>query len=307
MTFLFILERIISLYFVVFLGYIGGKKLSIRKEELATLVVYLLTPLVVFSAIARAKLDLTHVLLPVLFLVLSVGLCLVGYKVASIWFDSPSKNILAFSAGQANSGYFAIPVGMAIFGEDSFSTIVFCSFGFILCEITIGYYLVARSNYSARNSLIKMIKMPAVYGFLFGIIANVFGLRWGNAVQETFINLRSTYSVLGMMIIGLAVANLTSWKPDIRFTSFALFMKYLVWPILIFMIIKCDTATIQIFDPLTRRIVFFMSTIPLAANSVAFATLLNAEPEKTAIAVLFSTLLALVIVPLLNGLALNWL
>jgi len=306
MTFLSILERIIPLYFVVVLGYIAGKKIGIRKENLAPLVVYLLTPLVVFSAVARVKFDLAHALLPMMFLIISAGLCLVGYKLASIWFESPSKNILAFSAGNGNSGYFAIPIGMSIFGQDSFPVIVLCSLGFILSEATVGFYLLARGHYSVRNSVIRVLKLPSAYGFLLGVAANLFGLTWADSVQEMFLNLRGAYSVLGMMIIGLAVADLKSWKVDWRFAGFALSMKYIAWPVLVFLIIECDAATFQFFDPLMRRIVFFMSTVPLAANSVAFATLLKSEPEKTALAVLISTLLALLIVPLLNGLYTAW-
>ena len=301
-----IAERIIPLYFVVLLGYIGSKKIGIQKENLAPLAVYLLTPLVVFSAVARAKFDLSFALLPPFFFFISVLFSISGYLIASIWFDSPAKNILAYSAGQGNSGYFAIPIGMSIFGTESLSAIVLCSLGFILCETTVGFYLVARGHYSVRQSLYRVFKLPAIYGFFLGLIINQLHISWGDNVQDMFSNIRGAYSVIGMMIIGLAVADLPAWKVDLGFTGFALIMKHICWPVLIFALLKCDEGTLNLCTPLTRRLIFFMSTVPLAANSVAFSTLLHAEPGKTAVAVLISTLAALVIVPLLNGLAASW-
>lgn len=44
-----------------------------------------------------------------------------------------------------------------------------------------------------------------------------------------------------------------------------------------------------------------ISIVPLAANSVAIASILKAHPEKVATTVLVSTLIALVYVPVMAG------
>jgi hypothetical protein len=42
--------------------------------------------------------------------------------------------------------------------------------------------------------------------------------------------------------------------------------------------------------------------LPLAANTVALATLHRAEPDKASVAVLVSTLLALIVIPVFGSL-----
>lgn len=51
------------------------------------------------------------------------------------------------------------------------------------------------------------------------------------------------------------------------------------------------------------QIAFIESIVPLAANVVAIATLVDAEPEKAAFAVLLSTIFSLIFIPVMVFLA----
>ena len=61
-------------------------------------------------------------------------------------------------------------------------------------------------------------------------------------------------------------------------------------------------ADINLFRLLNRdiyQIMFLLSLSPLAANTVSFATILKVQPQKAAIAVLLSTIFALIYIPLM--------
>ena len=53
------------------------------------------------------------------------------------------------------------------------------------------------------------------------------------------------------------------------------------------------------FDSLGRTVLWVLAIVPLAANTVAFASEMNLHPEKTATAVVISTVLAVFTVPLI--------
>ena len=101
-----------------------------------------------------------------------------------------------------------------------------------------------------------------------------------------------------MMLIGFGVASLKHLKFDFKYLSLALVAKFVVWPLVIFCLLTMDKNYLHFIDPTLYRQLFFFSSIPMAANTVAVATELKTEPEKAALAVLVSTLLALISVPL---------
>jgi malate permease and related proteins len=181
------------------------------------------------------------------------------------------------------------------------SPIVLSSFGFILYENTLGFYITARGNYSGRESFAKVLRLPAVYAFVLGLVLSAASVQLQGSWLELFTNIRGAYSVLGMMMIGLGIADLNRFYIDLPFTLFACFYKFLVWPVIVGLLLWCDLHWTSVLSQDLRHVVFFMSTLPLAANIVPIASLLETEPERAAVAVLLSTLLAVIVVPVLNG------
>ena len=62
-------------------------------------------------------------------------------------------------------------------------------------------------------------------------------------------------------------------------------------------LISLDFYIFKIYDYEIYRAFILLSIVPIAANTVIFATVLNVYPEKVSSAVLFSTIFALVYVP----------
>ncbi|HQH27364.1 MAG TPA: AEC family transporter [Oligoflexia bacterium] len=294
-------EKVLAPYLLVAAGFAAGKILGLRKEAVAPLLIYFLTPVVVFAAVLRAPLEVRYIGLPAFFYLLCALVCWISFKLAQRPFGSPRSNLLGFACADANSGYFGIPVGIALFGENALSAIVLSSFGFILYENTIGFYLTARGKHTAQESLIKVLRLPSVYAFILGLVLNIFSLELHGPWLDLCTNIRGAYSVLGMMMIGLAIADLEKFSIDLPFLSYAFAFKFIFWPLLVGLVLVLDAQTASVFSLELRRVVFFMSTLPLAANVVAIAALLKVEPERAAVAVLASTLLALLTVPLTNA------
>jgi malate permease and related proteins len=294
------LQRLLPLYLLVLAGYMAGRYLRVRKDDFAALLIYFLLPVVVFFAILRAKLELQYLVLPLLFWAVCSVICLVSLFLAGPFYKSPAKNILAMASGNANSGYFGIPVGMALFGEQALSAIVLSSFGFTLYENTVGFYVSARGRHSHSESLSKVLRLPALYAFLAGLLANLAGLSF-DPLTDLSVNIRGAYSVLGMMMIGLAIAEQPGFKADLGFAGFACSMKFVAWPLLVALVLFLDNRYFGVFDHDISQVVFFMATLPIAANTVAIAALLKTEPERAAVTVLIITLIALFAVPFCNG------
>ena len=283
-------------------GFIAGRWIGVRGEAIAPLLIYLVTPCVVFGALLRAPLSLSTLLLPGIICVLSFAVSLLTLMLARPWVPSPGSNVIAFAAGNANSGYFAIPVGIALFGEGAMPLIVLSGFGFLLFENTLGIFVLALGKFSAREAGLRVLKLPVLYAFALGLSAHALGLELSPRAADFHLMLRHTYSVLGMMLLGLGLAAMKDLRLDLLFISATLFAKHLLWPCAALLLLWAEHSFLGALTPEERKITLYMSVLPLAANTVAWATLLKAEPEKASCAVLLSTLfapLSLMLLPVL--------
>ena len=298
-VFLTLILKIIPLYLIILLGFIAGKYLNAKKETLASLLIYIIAPIIVFNGVLTTKISVSALSLPVVFYVLACLTCFIFYKIAGyIWKDS-TKNILGFTAGTGNTGYFGLPVAYAIFSQDLIGLVILSLLGFILYENSLGFFITARGHHSTKESLMKVLKLPTIYAFFLGLLVNLSGIQFGQVYVDTIAGFRGAYTVLGMMIIGLGLARISVYKFDFKFTGLAFFAKFIWWPLLVLGVIFIDSLFFNLYDASIHKVMILMSIVPLAANTVAFATELKAQPEKASLAVLLSTLFALFYIPLI--------
>lgn len=296
-----LIERLLPLYALILIGFIAGRLLDLHRESIARLIIYVIMPVVVLFATATTELSLSNLSLPIVFFLVGTGLSFLAFGLTRhLWPDS-TPNVLAFAAGTANTGYFGIPVALAVFGSWSTGLVIFANLGLVLFENGVGFYHLARSHYSLHDALRKLRGLPALYAFGFGILVNLTHLPIPQPVAGLAIMFRDAYSLLGMMVIGLGLSATRRFAFDWRFISLALLAKFALWPLIISGLLWADRLWVHLLTPQAATIMAFMSFMPLAANTVVFATELRAQPEKAALAVLVSTLLALVAVPLAAG------
>ncbi|RYE12922.1 MAG: permease, partial [Rickettsiales bacterium] len=81
-----------------------------------------------------------------------------------------------------------------------------------------------------------------------------------------------------------------------------LFARFIIWPIIMFTIIYFDRNYTKIYDQNIYNILIILSIVPLAANTVVIASIMNIHPDKAACAVVSSMIVALFYMPLIISL-----
>jgi malate permease and related proteins len=282
---------------VILLGYVAGKKLHAQRETLASIAIYILTPVVIFDGVVTTALTPSALSLPVVFFLSCCLMCVIFYLLASLFWKDAHRNILAFTAGSGNTGYFGLPVALALFGPDRLGPIVLSILGFVLYENSVGFFVTARGHHTIDESIGKVLRLPSLYAFAIGVVVNLLGSPLGESYAAMAQNFRGAYSVIGMMLIGLGIAAMPRFSVDLRFISIAFLAKFVAWPLWIAAILLLDQSAFHFYDPSLTQPMLLMAIVPLAANTVALATELRTEPEKAAMTVLLSTLVALVYIP----------
>ncbi len=301
-----LLIKLLPLYLIIFLGYVAARVLKLGHDAISRLLLYVIAPGVVFSGLYKMDFRVQLLLLPGIFFVLSAGISFLFFYVGkAIWKDDATKNILALAAGTGNTGYFGLPVVFAFFGEQALGLAVFVQIGMTLYEMTLGFYITARGAYSISESMRRVARLPILYAFLLGLLFNLLSIDLGEIADSMAVYFRSGYTLLGMMIIGMGIANVRVSSIDLRFIGLALLARSIVWPVMIALIIVLDIHVLMMFSSLIHKVMAVMAVVPLAANLVVFASELQVYPDKAAMAVTISTALALLYIPLLLPLVLS--
>lgn len=298
-VFLSLFTRLIPLLTLVVFGFIAGRYLKVHRESIAKLLIYLVAPVVFFSSVSQIELRPEYLFVPVMFYGLGCAICWLYLRIGGKVFGEAGalKNLAAFSMGTANTGYFGLPVAMMLFGPDIAGVAILFFVGSTIFENSYGFYVLARGQYTPWEALQRLTKLPGIYALAAGVALNPLHLKFTGVWADMAGFFRGTYSVLGMMMVGLGVAEVREWKIDGKLIATLFSGKFLVWPAVVIALVSIDAAHFRFYDARSHQLMILLSACPLAANTVAFSILLKTEPEKAAVAVLLSTLFALAFIP----------
>lgn len=298
-VFLPLVEKLIPLYILIALGYICGKKLDVQGKNLASVAFYVVVPFVVFGGVAHTVITPSVLLFPVIVFIISTILCLTTYKLSGFLWDDSTRNIVSFSSGSGNTGYFGLPVALALFGTQGAGVYIVGFLGIVLYENTVGFFITAKGNHTWQECVAKIYKLPSLYAFIIGLIVSIGQIPIPDAIEDTIGYMRGAYTVMGMMIIGLGLSVVESFKIEWKFIGTMFGVKFIIWPLVALGVIWLDRTWLHLLSEQIYPPLILMSIVPIAANTVVLATLLNVQPSKAATAVLFSTLFAAVYVPVM--------
>lgn len=291
--------KVIPLYLNLLLGFLAGKFLNASRDTVAKLMFFMINPIVIFNGVINTKINNSILFLPLVTFVIGSSLCFLFYRLSGrLWQDSV-RNLVAFSSGTGNTGYFGLPLALLLFSDQGEGVYIMAILGLTLYENSLGYYMIARGTHSAAECCIKLVKLPSLYAFIGGLAFNLLKIPIPEVFIEFMKHIKGTYTVLGMMIIGLGLAGLTQFKLDVKFIGLTFLAKFIAWPAAIILIVFADIYLFGFFSPDIYRALMLIAIVPLAANTVILASLLQIHPEKAATAVLLSTLLALIYVPIM--------
>ncbi len=288
-----------GLYLCIGLGYYAARHLEVQGRGISSLLFYIIVPLVFMHGISKVQIQVHYLLLPACIFLVSCTLCLTNFALAKRVFTGKTPNILALASGNANMGYFGIPIALMLFEPEYVGIYMMTIIGIMLYETTLGYYITTKGDFSTAEAFKRMLKLPMLHGALIGVLLSVFNIAIPEFLEGFFVNMRGAYTILGMMVVGIGLAGVSSLKLDWKFTSMAFAVKFIAWPLAVGGLIWLDKTLFGLFDQNIYNTTILLSVMPLAVNSVIFANLLNAEPEKMATAVFLSTLFAMVYVPMM--------
>lgn len=313
--FITLLIKLLPLFLFVLLGFVLGRLLQMKKTDIANLLIFFFLPLITFHGMFTTKLSAQTLSLPILFFVLCSVIALLFLFIGRIFWDDNTAHLLSFASSYGNYSYFAIPAAIVLFGKETENLVILSAIGFILFSSTVGYFITALGNFSIRDSINRTLRLPSIYTAILGLLLNVLNVKLGKIAgvdlskiyDEVMRDMRGCLTVLGMMLLGIAIAEIKHYKADWKFIGSAFFAQFIVWPVIILAIIYLDKNYLHFYTPVFYQSLFLLSLIPIGINLIAYATQLNVQPEKAALTILISTVFAMVYIPVMIAIFMNYL
>jgi len=279
------------------LGWLAARRLAVDPRPVATLLIYLVAPLTFFRGLVLGDPTPGYLLLTAALFAVSSLIAVVVHRLARHGFAPQESALLAFSSGTGNTGYFGLPVALVLLPPQGVTLYLFGVLGVTLYEFTVGFYLSARGQFSVRQSLTKIARLPLIYAFLAALLVSGADITLPGAVMEGLAAFPATYTLLGMMIIGMTLGRVSIRQLDWRFIGACVVIRYGFWPLLAL----AGVMGLQALVPLSSELalaLLLIGVVPMAANVVVVAMELGIAPEKGALAVLITTLAAPLLIPL---------
>lgn len=305
-VFLTLLGKTLPLYFSIILGLLSTLILKCDKDTIAKIILFILAPLIVLNATINVKLNADVLFLPTFFFFSSTILAFILLFLFKRIYSDNTANLLAFSTSTGNTGNIGIPLAILFLEPNLVDIFIFTVLANILYQNSVGYYITAKGHFTAKQSIMKVLRLPVLYAFILGIILNINGFEIPEILISYTEYIKGAYAILGMMLLGMGMEKMKSNNSfDLKFISYAMGIKFIFWPAFILSFIFIDKTYIHFLDDGFYTIMFLFSIVPLAGNTVTVATLLNVKPEKMSLAVFISTIISLFYIPFVMYLYMN--
>jgi malate permease and related proteins len=294
--FLTLLTKLFPIYAVMGAGYGLSRITGNITSQIAALQIYFIVPVVITTNVMKLSFTSDVLILPVFLFFVCVLISLLVF-----YFSKKSKleysSILSQSSGTANTGYLGIPIAIILLPPELVPVYMVTMVGTTICENSLGYYFIARSNFSPKQAVLKLLKLPTLYALILGLILSAYKVQLPENLTSIARDFLGAYIILGALIIGLGVAQVKTWKFDWMFLTHMLGVKFILWPFVMWGLLQLDEFSFDIIPQSYEPILLLLSIMPLAANTAAFAAMFHVYPERTATAVAFSTLMGVVLIP----------
>ncbi|MFZ0445174.1 MAG: AEC family transporter [Bacillus sp. (in: firmicutes)] len=278
-------------------GFIGQKLLKLDIKSISTMSLYLMLPFLTFDTFYSNQLNVEYFymflftcLLALIMMTLTVSF---GFFIKA---DKTQMSAMLLGTIFPNSGNYGAPVAMFAFGAMGFQYAVIFMVIHAFLMNTIGIFIASygsEKTTSIKDSLMRVIKMPVLYGFLFGVLFQLLHIELPSTIQDSISLVGSASIPTVMLILGMQLAEIKPQKFELKYVNTVTIFRMLISPLLAVVLVNFMPV-----NDMIKNVYILLAAMPIAANTTLLAVQFNVKPDLTSFTTLVTTLLSLVTIPL---------
>jgi malate permease and related proteins len=277
-------------------GFIGQRVLNFDIKSISKLSLYLLLPFLTFDTFYTNQLNADYFYMFVFTSLLTIILCgltfLTGILVKA---DRPHLSALQIGSIFPNSGNYGAPVALFAFGAMAFdyAIIIMVIHAFLINSL--GIFLASLGGSSStgiKGALIKLVRMPVMYGAVLGILFQILNIPLPSTIIGGISMVGDASIPIVMLILGMQLAEIKPQKFNLKYVSSITILRMVVSPLLAFALVQ-----IMPVSDIIKNVFILLAAMPVAANTTMLAVQFDCKPDLISFSTLVTTLLSLISIP----------
>ncbi|MBX6762328.1 MAG: AEC family transporter [Rubrobacteraceae bacterium] len=287
------MQVLLPILVVVGAGYVLRKLVRLELQSVNRVSIYLLSPALIFSSLAKMRTGSSQAFKIVTFMVL-----LVAVLGAASWLggrltgqERNTTAALMLCTMFMNTGNYGLPLARFAFGERGFEqAVVFFVAQSVLAQ-TLAVYIAGSGGGGWREGFRRLIRMPQIYAVSGGLALREVGVPTAGAGADLMrgVNLLAEATIpLLLVILGMQLAETRAITGGAQ-VALATFMRLVLSVPLALLL-----AHLLAMPPLTTRLAVILASMPTAVNMTIISIEFGVRPKLVSSAVVVSTVASFV-------------
>ncbi len=320
-----ITEVILPIFSIIVLGFLLKRLGGVEPRPFSRTQLYILSPALVFSAMARADGMTVTVLKIFLYIAILSGVILGAAQGIALLMKGTREDRQAMSLAAVfmNSGFYGIPVCMLAFGDIGFVYATAYVVASATLQSTLGIFIASAGRRRAPEALLTVIKVPLIWAIVVARLLAHFDALPSEPFMKMINMLGQAAIPLGLLLLGMQLEGVVRdiWgrrigaaveaglpgngltlpesgaaraapeaarpAPGMSYIKGGLIAAGLRIAASFFVAL----VVIRLFDfePTLRKVILVESAMPTAVNAVVYATEFRCGPKLVAVGILAAT------------------
>ncbi|MFC6207573.1 AEC family transporter [Levilactobacillus tongjiangensis] len=272
-------------------------KLIARLVTQIALPAYMISTITAKFSAVTLKRTLPDLRFPIISMLIMFGLSIIAFHLFRI--HPRHRGLFESMFLNSNTVFVGLPVNEALFGPKSLPFVLVYYMANTTFFWTLGVYLIQRdgqgkAKFNLKDTLQKIFS-PPLLGFIVGVLLVLLNIQLPDWIMKDFQYIGGLTIPLSMIFIGTAIAG--AGLQNIRFNRDSwgiLFGRFIVAPTLM----ACLVLPLPL-PSLMKQVFILQAAMPVMTNAPVVAKLYRADADYAAIMVTETTLLSLVVIPIL--------
>lgn len=286
-----IIYSILGIYIFIVLGFIAKKtfKDEIDDKTITIINVYFLQVFLTFWGLLIRPVDVTLLYAPAIYFGIVVLVLIFTALLAHRFFkDKKDYSIAMVAALIGNTGNLGIPLGIAIFGEESIPYTTVINLVNVFIVYTVGVYYYSRGTYDMKTSLKNILKLPILWAALIAIILSASSYQPSEAIMKTLMMGAYASMTMQLFLFGIYLYGTKIKEISKSLVIWVMSFKFIILPSVAFVVLYFLDL-----DKMIKSIIFIELMMPLAIANVNFASLYDCKPKLVTALVFISSFIFL--------------
>ncbi|WCK56439.1 AEC family transporter [Aneurinibacillus sp. Ricciae_BoGa-3] len=290
---------IVPISIPVIVGAILRLFMNLDTKPLLTLYLYFLSPAIILETLDTADISFGDVYNSLAFALLNLILLWIIANILGKILKLPSPELagLTLVSTFTNSVNYGLPLVLLAFGKLGLDKASVYIISQMIIVNTIGVYFAARSQFSIKNAVKSVFKLPAIYAAILAGILRAFDLHLPVGIERGVAMVAGAYSPVVLAILGAQMVNVRSSEPAKGVQS--AFWTGITVRLFLSPLIALLGLYLLNIKGILFSVLLILSSMPAAVNAVVLAEKFNASPKFVSKCILWTTLASFLVLPVL--------